>query len=61
LGGSPVLPQTYMKSGPFWLPEKNLAVTNARVSGDTELAIESNDYEIRRGAAVEAAGADNGN
>jgi hypothetical protein len=59
--GSPVLRQTYMKSGPFWLPEKNLAFTNAPVFGNTDLAIESSGYEIRRGPAVEAAGSNSGN
>jgi hypothetical protein len=46
--GSPVVRQTYFKSGPFWLPEKNESTTEAPVFGKTDLAIESSDYTIRR-------------
>lgn len=52
--GSPVLRQTYKKSGPFWLLEKNSAVTDAPVFGKTDLVIESSDYEIRHGPEIEA-------
>ena len=45
--GTPVVRQMYFKSGPFWLPEKNLSTTDAPVFGKTDLAIESSGYEIR--------------
>jgi hypothetical protein len=45
--GSPVVRQTYVKSGPFWLPDKNLSTTDAPLFGKTDLAIESSAYEIQ--------------
>jgi hypothetical protein len=45
--GSPVVRQTYSKSGMFWLPEKSISTTDAPMFGKTDLAIESSDYEIR--------------
>jgi len=45
--GSPVVKQTYIKSGLFWLPEKNVSTTDAPVFGKTDLLIESSDYDIR--------------
>jgi hypothetical protein len=59
--GSPVVRQVYFKSGPFWLPEKNLSTTDAPVFGKTDLAIESSGYEIRRGPQPEAVAARAGN
>jgi hypothetical protein len=47
--GSPVVRQTYIKLGMFWLPEKNLSTTDAPVFGKTDLAIESSDYNIQQG------------
>jgi hypothetical protein len=48
--GSPVVRQTYRKSGLFWLPDKNLSTTDAPVFGKTDLAIESSGYQIRASA-----------
>jgi len=45
--GSPVVKQTYIKSGLFWLPEKNASTTDAPIFGKTDLLIESSGYEIR--------------
>jgi|SRR5579862_1242104 len=45
--GSPVVKQTYIKSGSFWLPEKNVSTTEAPIFGKTDLLIESSGYEIR--------------
>jgi hypothetical protein len=59
--GTPVIRQTYVKSGPFWLPEKNLSTTEAPVFGKTDLAIESSGYEIHRGQQTEAAAVRTGN
>jgi outer membrane lipoprotein-sorting protein len=53
--GSPVVRQTYIKSGLFWLPEKNLSTTDAPVFGKTDLAIESSGYEIQSASQPEAA------
>lgn len=33
--GSPVVQLTYIKSGPFWLPDKNLSTTDAPLFGKT--------------------------
>src|SRR5579872_1398074 len=44
--GFPVVRQTYVKSGPFRLPEKNLSTTDAPVFRKTDLAIESSGYQI---------------
>jgi len=51
--GSPVVTQTYSRSGPFWLPERNFSTTDAPVFGKTDLSIESTSYEVRRGVAAE--------
>lgn len=51
--GSPVVQQTYIKSGPFWLPEKVLSSTDAPMFGKTDLAIESSAYEIRTKPEIE--------
>jgi outer membrane lipoprotein-sorting protein len=59
--GSPVVRQIYFKSGPFWLPEKNLSTTEAPVFGKTDLAIESSGYQIRRGLKPEAVTVRTGN
>jgi outer membrane lipoprotein-sorting protein len=53
--GTPVVRQMYFKSGPFWLPEKNLSTTDAPVFGKTDLAIESSSYEVRRAPQTQAA------
>lgn len=45
--GTPLVRQMYFKSGPFWLPEKNLSTTDAPVFGKTDLVIESSGYEIK--------------
>jgi outer membrane lipoprotein-sorting protein len=47
--GTPVVRQTYFKSGQLWLPEKNLSTTDAPVFGKTDLSIESSDYVVRTG------------
>ena len=52
--GSPVVRQTYVKSGPFWLPESILSTTDAPVFGKTDLVIESSGYEIQRAPESEA-------
>jgi hypothetical protein len=52
--GSPVVRQIYAKSGPFWLPDKNLSTTDAPLFGQTDLTIESSRYEIRRAPEREA-------
>jgi hypothetical protein len=50
--GSPVVRQTYIKSGPFWLPDKNLSTTDAPLFGKTDLAIESSGYEIQSSVSI---------
>lgn len=59
--GSPVVQQTYVKSGPFWLPDKNLSTTDAPLFGKTDLTIESSRYEIRSAPEREAAVVRSGN
>ena len=59
--GSPVVQQTYIKSGPFWLPDKNLSMTDAPLFGKTDLTIESSRYEIRRSPEREAVVVRSGN
>ncbi|HTR36426.1 MAG TPA: hypothetical protein VMH80_11015 [Bryobacteraceae bacterium] len=59
--GSPVIQQTYVKSGPFWLPDKNLSTTDAPLFGRTDLTIESSGYEIRRAPEREAVVVRSGN
>jgi negative regulator of sigma E activity len=44
--GSPVVRQTYIKLGSFWLPEKNQSTTDAPVFGKTDLDIESSAYQV---------------
>lgn len=46
--GNPVVVQTYLQSGPFWLPERNFSRTDAPVFGKTDLMIESSGYEVHR-------------
>lgn len=59
--GSPVVRQTYRKSGDFWLPEKNSSTTDAPVFGKTDLTIESSGYEIHGGPQTETASVRTGN
>lgn len=45
--GSPLIRQSYVKRGQFWVPERNLSVTDAPIFGKTDLLIESTGYEIQ--------------
>jgi len=59
--GSPIVQQIYLKSGPFWLPDKNLSTTDAPLFGKTDLTIESSRYEIRRAPEREDVAVRSGN
>jgi outer membrane lipoprotein-sorting protein len=45
--GAPVVRQVYQKRGLFWVPDRNVSVTDAPIFGKTDLVIESTEYEIR--------------
>jgi negative regulator of sigma E activity len=47
--GAPLITQNYTKSGPFWLPSRNVSTTDAPIFGRTDVTIESTQYEIEGG------------
>jgi hypothetical protein len=59
--GSPIVQQIYVKSGPFWLPDKSLSTTDAPLFGKTDLTIESSEYQVRRAPETEAVAVRTGN